>query len=79
MSAAPLHVLLHGVPTHSALWNGVRENLHTDHIFAPDLPGYGSAPALKHPGIETHAGWLAESINAVDPSGLRPVHLVGQD
>jgi len=79
MSSSPLHVLVHGVPTHHALWDGVRTHLGGRTVHAPDLPGYGGAPALEDPGIEAHTDWLDRSIHSIDPSGNRPVHLVGQD
>jgi len=79
MSTAPLHVLLHGVPTHSALWNGVRAELPSHSVLTPDLPGYGAATNLRDPSIETHTDWLEATLDTVDPTGAQPVHLVGQD
>lgn len=79
MSFVPLHVLLHGVPTHSALWDGVRAQLPSHPVFVPDLPGYGAAANLRDPSIDAHTDWLEASLDTVDPTGRQPVHLVGQD
>lgn len=71
-SSAPLRaLLLHGVPTDGALWDGVRAEL-SGVVLAPDLPGFGDAPALALPTPEAYVRALAPLIDA-------DTHLVGHD
>lgn len=43
-------LLIHGVPTDGRLWRGVAEALGPSvEVLAPDLPGFGAAPAIADP------------------------------
>lgn len=70
-------VLLHGVPTTSALWDDVVDDLeHRGHrCTTPTLPGYGDSPPLPlhQLTVDHHLAWLEPRL----PAGR--LHLVGQD
>lgn len=53
-------VLLHGWGSHAGVWNGLAPRLgEICCVFAPDLPGHGSAPALAQAGVEAVVDRLA--------------------
>lgn len=63
-------LLLHGVPTTGALWDGVRPHLGGYVVHTPDLPGYGSRP---------HVAGVDAQVEALAGLGLDRPHLVGHD
>lgn len=75
----PAVVLLHGIPTHSFLWQNLIPELATRTVvLAPDLVGYGqSAPA---PVADLTLPRQADHILALlDTLGIRQAHFVGHD
>jgi pimeloyl-ACP methyl ester carboxylesterase len=70
-------VLLHGVGSGSASWEGQLDGLGADYrVIAWDAPGYGGSDALggETPVVADYARSLADLLDALD---LDRVHLVG--
>jgi pimeloyl-ACP methyl ester carboxylesterase len=68
-------VLVHGIPETAAVWDPLRERLDRDGV-AVALPGFG---VPRPPGFtgtkDALAGWLAETLRAIDP----PLDVVAHD
>ncbi len=84
LPAGPTAVLLHGVPTSPALWDGVVHALPAGapHILRPTLPGYAGTPPLADMGVESHLRWFGDQLDAAglhSPEARGGLHLVGQD
>lgn len=80
MSAPAPAVLLHGSPTCAALWGRLRSEV-AQPTWAPDLPGYGTAPPLPLPrhGVADHLEWLDRAREAQGLPEWSALHLVGTD
>ena len=68
----PTALLLHGFGGSGRVWARVQARLAIESI-APDLPGFGGAPALADPDVAAYADFVTEQLSALD----RPVVLVG--
>lgn len=70
-----MFVFVHGVPETSALWDGVRSELHGDSV-ALALPGFGCArPEGFGATKDEYVAWLVAQLEAIG----EPVDLVGHD
>lgn len=74
----PPALLLHGVPTAGRLWDGVRAALADVDSLAPDLPGYGAAPAPATFDLDATVDFVVEHVRARGAS-LAELHVVGHD
>lgn len=69
-------LLLHGVPTSSALWLPVLERLEGVRALAPDLPGFGASDAPRNPSIGAYHKFITAFAQA---ESLEDYVLVGHD
>jgi pimeloyl-ACP methyl ester carboxylesterase len=77
-SGSPV-LMVHGVASHSFLWNGITDLLADRHdLVATDLLGCGASDKPK--GVDCSIAAQAEILMAlIDKLDLAPVHLVGHD
>lgn len=75
----PCIVLLHGIPTHSGLWDGVTPYLRKHYsIYAFDLLGFGRSdkPDSSEINVKSQADFFIEAFNKM---GLKDITVVGHD
>jgi len=56
-------VFLHAFPLNSAMWHSQREHFRNRTVLTPDLPGFGSAPALAET-IDEFADSVVDALRA---------------
>ncbi len=72
-------VLIHGIPTHSHLWQSVIPYLSRNYtVVAPDLLGYGQSPAAPAEEL-TLPRQAAHILALLDGLGINQAHFVGHD
>jgi len=69
-------LLLHGIPTHGALWRPVLERLDGVRAIAPDLPGYGNAASPRNPNIVVYHRFISAMLTS---EHMHAPILVGHD
>ncbi|MSO79542.1 MAG: alpha/beta hydrolase [Acidimicrobiia bacterium] len=69
-------VFVHGVPDTSELWDSIIDELKHDHMFALQLPGFGTPiPDGFTCTKEEYVAWIADRVRELD----EPVDIVGHD
>jgi pimeloyl-ACP methyl ester carboxylesterase len=72
-------ILVHGIPTNSALWRNVMPGLADQFtLYAFDMIGYGASdkPKDQDLSVAAQADYLADFMDAI---GIESAHLVGHD
>lgn len=72
-------LLLHGIPGSARTWHGVDERLGPARVLAPDLLGFGGAPAPAGEDCLLAANQAAHIESVLDQAGVDRAVVVGHD
>lgn len=77
-SGAPALVLLHAFPLHSGMWDDQVATFSAHRrVVAPDLPGFGSTPALGDGAAPTMGRFADLVAGLIDQLGIAPAVVCG--